>query len=286
LPRADHGRKGAGLLVVGGLDYGKGKGKGKDAAVPLHGTRLEARGIRDAFVRAHRAGPAPRLLEGKEIDRARLQRELAATPRYLHLATHGRFAPPQAQPGRNRGGDVVYWRNPLLLSSLVLAGVNEDSRRGTWTAEEVTGVDLRGCELVVLSACETGLGRVAGGEGVLGLQRAFHAAGARSVVSTLWSVSDPATSVLMEEFYRQLWSEKKVTKLEALRQAQLYVLRNRDKVEARAKELSKLAGPDVVLRGVGKKEIEKPQGDKTDDNRSHPAWWAGFVLSGDIAAPR
>ena len=84
-------------------------------------------------------------------------------------------------------------------------------------------LDLRGCELVVLSACETGLGEAEDGQGVLGLQRAFQAAGARAVVASLWKVDDAATGVLMERFYTNLW-DKKLPKLEALRQAQLAVL--------------------------------------------------------------
>ena len=91
---------------------------------------------------------------------------------------------------------------------------------GILTAEEVQALDLRGTELVVLSACETGLGEAEYGQGVLGLQRAFQAAGARAVVASLWKVDDAATTVLMEQFYTNLW-DKKLPKLEALRQAQL-----------------------------------------------------------------
>src|SRR5439155_3692898 len=99
------------------------------------------------------------------------------------------------------------------------AGANRAPDRGILTAEEVAGLDLRGTELVVLSACDTGLGKEAGGEGVLGLQRAFQGAGARALAASLWKVDDAATSVLMEEFYANLW-RKKLPRLEALRQAQ------------------------------------------------------------------
>src|SRR5262245_39086304 len=130
----------------------------------------------------------------------------------------------------------TYTRNPLLLSGLVLAGANADPDRGLLRAEEVADLDLRGCELAVLSACETALGKVADTEGVQGLQWAFQAAGARSLVVSLWKVHDAATSVLMEEFYTNLW-HKKLSRLEALRQAQLTVLRNPALVQQRQKEL-------------------------------------------------
>src|SRR5207302_9731842 len=106
--------------------------------------------------------------------------------------------------------------NPMLLCSLVLAGVNDTGEAGYLSAEEIALLDLEGCELAVLSACETALGRQAGWQGVQGLQRGFHQAGARHVLASLWSVSDPATSVLMEEFYHLLW-QKQSTPLEALR---------------------------------------------------------------------
>jgi tetratricopeptide (TPR) repeat protein len=147
-------------------------------------------------------------------------------------------------------------------------------------AEEVASLDLRCVDLAVLSACETGLGTIRAVEGVMGLQRAFHQAGARTLVTSLWNVSDPATSVLMEEMYRRHWSEKKTTRLEALRQAQLYVLHNPDKVVACATQLQAQM-PGIALRSVGKKALPLPEGGKVATRRSPPAWWAAFVLSGD-----
>jgi CHAT domain-containing protein len=128
-------------------------------------------------------------------------------------------------------------------------------------------LDLRGTQVVVLSACDTARGGLAVGEGVFGLQRAFHLSGARTVVASQWSVADAATSVLMEEFYRQLWTEKR-TPLEALRQAQLAVLRDPGRAERRQKELASAKERD-------------PKDRATLPKRSHPALWAAFVLSGD-----
>jgi CHAT domain-containing protein len=177
----------------------------------------------------------------------------------------------------------------LLLSGLVLAGANQEAKPGEedgiLTALEVSEMDLAGLELAVLSACETGLGNQAGGEGLLGLQRAFSVAGCRSVVASLWSVSDPATSVLMEEFYSQLWRQKK-TPLQALRLAQLAVLKDPSRVRRRAVELH----ARLVKRGVSDEALQArgilPKARETTGTgkqgpRSPEAWWAAFVLSGD-----
>ena len=137
---------------------------------------------------------------------------------------------PSSSPsiGRERVGAGL--RNPLVLSGLVLAGANRPAARRrrldratTWgilTAEAIAGLPLQDLELVVLSACETGLGLVGGGEGVFGLQRAFHLAGAHNVVASLWKVDDEATAALMAIFYDQLWRQNKPP-IEALRAAQL-----------------------------------------------------------------
>jgi CHAT domain-containing protein len=183
-------------------------------------------------------------------------------------------------------------RDPLLRSGLALAGVNASPETGTLTAAEVAALDLSGCELAVLSACQTGLGSVLNGEGVLGLQRAFNQAGARALVASLWSVNDAGTSLLMEEFYANLWT-KKMSKLEALRQAQLTVLLHPELVARRAKdlrgELARRGVPDDVLASRGldwnDEEVARPQGaaeKPASTRRSHPALWAAFVLSGDF----
>jgi CHAT domain-containing protein len=286
--------KRAGLLAVGGLDYGKAKAglSGRELMPPLPGTGLEVERLCAGYRKAMPAGDLRRLT-GSRGTRSALVGALSSPanrPRFLHLATHGYCIRLPAMKRLLVEGEVVSRRQleldttllgaPLVLSRLALSGANSDPEKGLLTAEEVAGLDLRGCELVVLSSCESGLGAVLQGEGVLGLQRAFRQAGARATVASLWNVSDPATSVLMEQFYTRMWGEKKTSRLEALRQAQLFVLRNPKAVLARARELRSIAGDSVTLRGVGKKAVVLPKGE-TADVRSHPAWWAAFVLSGD-----
>ena len=100
----------------------------------------------------------------------------------------------------------------------MLAGANT-TEGNLLSAEEVAGLDLRGCELAVLSACETGLGEVRTGEGVFGLRRAFVLAGARTLVMSLWKVPDEQTQELMVDFYRRVLAGQ--PRADALRQAQL-----------------------------------------------------------------
>ena len=116
-----------------------------------------------------------------------------------------------------------------------------------------------------LSACETGLGESAGGEGLLDLQRAFQIAGAWTVVASLWQIPDQATSTLMTRFYENLW-QKKMPKLESLREAQIWMLREGVK------------HPDL-WRGV---DLQSPV--KLPEAAAlaiPPRYWAAFVLSGD-----
>ena len=169
---------------------------------------------------------------------ARLKRE-CHSPRILHLATHGFFLEDQHRdPNQERRGlglSVDEGRlsgplpeNPLLRAGLALAGANtwlrggplpEEAEDGLLTAEDVSGLDLLATELVVLSACETGLGEVRTGEGVFGLQRAFMLAGAKTLVMSLWSVPDDATRELMEDFYTRILAGE--GRADALRNAQL-----------------------------------------------------------------
>jgi hypothetical protein len=121
--------------------------------------------------------------------------------------------------------------NPLLRSGLALAGANVGLREppdateedGLLTAEDVMGLNLEETELVVLSACDTGLGEVRTGEGVFGLRRAFQLAGAKTLVMSLWKVPDVQTEKMMVEFYRRLGTG--VGRAEALRHAQLEMKR-------------------------------------------------------------
>lgn len=197
----------------------------------LEGTRVEGERI------AAMLGVQP-WLKGAALEK-RIKE--CRSPRILHLATHGFFLSDQARnlnkDARGLGafgslGNQQFaapgMENPLLRSGLALAGANwknkgftppPDAEDGLLTAEDVSGLDLLATELVVLSACETGLGEIHVGEGVFGLRRAFVLAGAKTLVMSLWKVPDEATCELMEDFYRRILAYE--GRAEALRQAQL-----------------------------------------------------------------
>jgi CHAT domain-containing protein len=163
----------------------------------------------------------------------------AASPRILHLATHGFFLGDQElnlKPDDVSRGIAITstsaaeesaekMENPLIRSGIALAGANnavknEGLSTGIVTAAKILNLRLRGTEMVVLSACETGLGEIKSGEGVFGLRRAFTQAGARSLVMSMWSVPDRETKELMIEFYKNIKSGKMNRSL-SLRQAAL-----------------------------------------------------------------
>jgi CHAT domain-containing protein len=224
---------------------------------------------------------------GTEATAAQLQADLPRA-RWAHLATHGFLAVPQlrsalemdqhafvlAPVGRERVRPGA--RNPLVLSGLVLAGANlsthdpQKKDSGILTAEAIAGLDLDGLELAALSACETGLGDVAGGEGVFGLQRAFHLAGTKNVIASLWKVDDEATAALMSLFYHNLW-QKKLSPAEALRQAQLTLYHHPERMGRLARE----RGPE--FEKVARLPVASGA---ASARRSSPRLWAGFVLSG------
>jgi CHAT domain-containing protein/tetratricopeptide (TPR) repeat protein len=294
LPEMLADRPGAGqaepsLLVLGDVRYDAavaGEAVADSRAAPrgealgrwpaLEATRAEVAAIRDSFQRRFRKGLVTDLREDEATEAA--VRKEAPAHRYLHLATHGFFAPRQLQSaladvsrgGRPEAGDLftrqgVAGFHPGLLSGLVLAGANRpadpEKDDGILTALEVEALDLSGVELAVLSACQTGLGEEAGGEGLLGLQRAFQLAGARSVVASLWQVDDKATRELMVRFYENLW-KRRMSKLEALRAAQLWMLQEG-------------AGRGMVDVRVPRERLP------VEDGRLAPYYWAAFVLSGD-----
>ena len=165
-------------------------------------------------------------------------------PRILHLATHGFFLQdiefnPLARSSPNRGVMIVTSHhkdlstqsmkieNPFLQSGFALAGANnalklKEAKRfdGVVTAEKILDLKLMGTSMVVLSACNTGLGEVKRGEGVFGLRRAFTQAGAKSLVMSMWSVPDKETKELMIEFYKNILSGE-MNRCQALKQAAL-----------------------------------------------------------------
>jgi CHAT domain-containing protein/tetratricopeptide (TPR) repeat protein len=165
-------------------------------------------------------------------------------PRILHLATHGFFlkdievgrrndrSPARGltvTAGATQNGSVqkINIENPLLQSGFVLAGANytltsteSENFDGVVTAEKILGLKLLGTEMVVLSACNTGIGEVKTGEGVFGLRRAFTQAGAKSLVMSMWSVPDTETRELMVAFYENILAGN-MNRCQALRQAAL-----------------------------------------------------------------
>lgn len=133
-----------------------------------------------------------------------------ASPKIIHLATHAYFFP-KIDTSANAGFQSS--KNPLIRSGLILAGANaawtgkttpEGEEDGILTAYEIAQMDLSNTELVVLSACDTGLGEIAGDEGVYGLQRAFKMAGVKYILMSLWSVKDQKTYEFMTTFYEHL----------------------------------------------------------------------------------
>lgn len=287
----------ASLLVVGDVDFdatpgsssrpraGRAAITGERGAAAgswshLPGTVAEIDDVSAAFCRRFPGGRLA-VLRGPRATEEAVRQE-AGTHRYLHVATHGYFASPALRSALRaesaplaEASDLFAQQDiagfhPGLLSGLVLAGANRpvepDRDDGILTALEVADLGLDGVELAVLSACETGLGDVAGGEGLLGLQRAFQTAGARAVVAGLWKVPDRATQALMSRFYENLW-DKKLPKLEALRQAQLWLLHEGRRQPQFARGLETL--------------VEDQAPGRPNSARLPPSFWAAFVLSGD-----
>ena len=207
----------------------------------FHFTKLPGTGEEVEAIQALLGKDKTDIYKGREALEEILMRK--GTPGILHLATHGFFLSDldlsglrDEEPGRGiqevsmipkASSKKVKIENPLLRSGIALAGANNalkagdaEKSDGIVTAEKILGLKLRGTDMVVLSACETGLGEVKSGEGVFGLRRAFTQAGARSLVMSMWSVPDKETKELMVEFYRNIQSGK-MNRCQALRQVAL-----------------------------------------------------------------
>jgi CHAT domain-containing protein len=223
----------------------------------LVGSAKEAEKLKEAF-------PNARVKSGDQATEAVIKQ--ISGPEILHIATHGFFLEDEqekALPGKvaaqmrlvvrrknNTGGPEAppgkRLTNPLLRSGLFFAGANanrNEAEDGILTALEASGLDLWGTKLVVLSACDTGVGEVKNGDGVYGLRRALVLAGSESQMMSLWPVSDTGTSELMVEYYKALKAGQ--GRSEALRQVQLKMLK--------------------------------------DPIRQHPFYWASFIQSGEWA---
>ncbi len=207
---------------------------------PIAGTAREAQAIHLLF-------PDATVLAGERASESSL-RQFAA-PRLLHIATHGFFLQyagiaPKAGAPESAGGPG---RDPLLRAGLALARANirsgTDTDDGVLTALEASRLNLWGTRLVVLSACDTGVGEVRNGDGVYGLRRAFVLAGAESLLMSLWPVSDTWTERQMRSYYQNLKLGK--GRGESLRLVQLGMLAR--------------------------------------NPRLHPFYWANFIQSGDWA---
>jgi CHAT domain-containing protein len=286
------------LLLVGDVDFGADPGKSLPDLVSsnlvaarggqtlhwqsLPGTRDEVAAIMATFHKQFDNG-TPEELTGALATKSAV-RSAAGNYQYLHFSTHGFFAPPKLKSMLNAGslrnnsefddltsGQDLSGFHPDLLSGLVLAGANrpvEEGREdGILTALEVSELDLSKVELATLSACETGLGQTAGGEGLLGLQRAFQVAGAKTTMASLWQVPDRATQALMSRFYENLW-QRRMPKLQALREAQLWLMREAPKQ------------PDLLGRGLTFTAPTVKDQPRTAARLS-PFYWAAFELSGD-----
>jgi CHAT domain-containing protein len=218
---------------------------------PLPGTAEEARMLKTIF-------PQSRLLTREEATETSLKQ--ASGPSILHIATHGFFLNDiEAKPARERGlglpdggkraiseSQTAGSIEALYYSGLALAGANQRKSGdddGILTALEATGLNLWGTKLVVLSACDTGVGEISNGEGVYGLRRALVLAGSESQVMSLWPVSDKSTQDLMVAYYSALAQGR--GRSEALRDVQLKTLKS--------------------------------------ENRQHPFYWASFIQSGEWA---
>jgi len=199
---------------------------------PLPESALEVQDIAAQWQAAKLPGEAAQLL-GADATRDSFLRE-AVRGRVLHVATHAFLLSKSCGDG-----------NPLLHSGLVFAGANSSRESSILTAQQIASMDLSGVSWAVLSACNTGAGELHDGEGVLGLQRAFRVAGARSVIMTLWPVDDDMSRRYMHELYAERFGRGAST-ADSIWSASRKLLADR-----RAAGLS-----------------------------THPWYWAGFVGSG------
>ena len=196
------------------------------------------------------------LFEGKDGTEEAFKSLSGKKVKVVHLSTHGAFVPQKEAKNTKQKNNFRFIQfddaapqaqeedQSLTRSFLVMAGGNmlknydsipEGIDDGILTAQEIAHTDLRSCDLVVLSACETALGDITN-EGVMGLQRGFKKAGANTILMSLWKVDDQASSLLLTKFYENLLS-KKMPKIDALKKAQDYVRNYEIEVEGKKEKI-------------------------------------------------
>jgi CHAT domain-containing protein len=274
------GSREAGLLL-GDADFdaplgpreGNGEAKRSASIGSLHleriaGTGEEVRAIGDLL-----GLPQERIVTGTAATEQAVKR--VRGPEILHIASHGFFLPDLPASEGTGPVDLQFPRpvpeEPLLRSGLALSGFNRHLQSqspddGILTALEVADLDLWGTGLVVLSACETGLGDVRTGQGVFGLRRALALAGSQSQMMSLWQVPDEGTRDLMISWYGQM--QRGVPKAAALRSIQLAALAGQPLPQT---------GVPLHTRGAR----PEPASDVRLEGSRHPYYWAGWILSGD-----
>jgi CHAT domain-containing protein/tetratricopeptide (TPR) repeat protein len=219
-------------------------------------------------------------LTGSNASTARVMEEMRSA-NWIHFTTHSYYANPDVVAAKDPKDLEWLLRRPLLLSGIVLAGANcgqqldengfPQDDGGILSGEVIKDLPLDHVKMVVLSSCDSGIGAPNESDGTAGLQRAFHLAGARNVVATLWPVDDRTTAALMKLYYYNCF-EKQLDPIEALRQAQLSVRRQPEKVV----ELIELRGPDFT-KAAQKLDAGARAADR---DPAHLRSWAGFVFSG------
>jgi CHAT domain-containing protein len=223
---------GKGLLALGGIRYqrdGTANAGGSTGIktcrtladlqfTPLPGSRVEATEITDLWAGSRGDKPAPTLLTGLAATESEFKKS-SPGKEVLHLATHGFFAATRCAGDRHRSRELTgtdsdleilidadLEANPLQLTGLAMAGANDGvsgpGDDGLLSAAEIALLPLEGVRWAVLSACETGLGRIQTAEGVLGMRRAFQIAGVSTLIMSLWPVDDQATREWMAGLYR------------------------------------------------------------------------------------
>jgi len=250
---------------------------GSAGLTPLPGTAKEIGAVSRQFVEL--VGGKSIVVKGAEASKTSLF-ALAPKAGYLHLATHGYFAP---EIVRSKTDDPPLlkerlfstWHEkveglaPSLLSGLLLAGsglpADNKGRRGILTAEEMQGLDLALCKLVVLSACESNVGLARAGRGIMSMQRALSIAGARGSITSLWKVDDEAARAFFTHFYGYLWRDG-LDPAAALR---------RVKLDMASGKITPTKGS--VPRGPPK---PRPRDVSRPHDYSHPFYWAAFVYWG------